>query len=69
MVKINKRLIYKLEGTNLRLSDVCEDLGIDYEDIQGSDIGIKKCVECNFWSKNTTLAIGKRVVCHSCFTK
>ena len=33
-VGLNNKLIKALKGTRKRLFEVCEDLGIDYEDIQ-----------------------------------
>lgn len=41
-----KKLVQELKGTRKRLRDVCEDLGIEYEDIYDEDIGISQCASC-----------------------
>lgn len=41
---LSKKLIKELQGTRRRLSEVCEDLGIDYDElVESGDLGIDQC--------------------------
>lgn len=45
-IMLFKKLILELKGTRKRLRDVCEDLGLEYEDLYDEDIGIYQCASC-----------------------
>ena len=64
---LSKRLIRELEGTRARLSEVCEDLGIDYDDLKESgDIGIEQCSHCNTWSTKLVPDLDGNPICRFC---
>ena len=38
--RLSKKLVRALEGTRHKLRDVCEDLGIDYEELMEGELPI-----------------------------
>ncbi len=66
-VGLNNKLIKALKGTRKRLFEVCEDLGIDYEDIlESGDLGITQCTHCNTWSTRTVQDLDDNPICNYC---
>lgn len=66
-VGLNNKLIKALNGTQKRLFEVCEDLGIDYEDIlESGDLGITQCTHCNTWSTRTVQDLDDNPICNYC---
>ena len=66
---LNKKLVKELKGTRKRLSEVCEDLGIDYEDlIESGDIGIGQCTHCNIWSTKLIPDLDSNPICPVCLS-
>ena len=66
-VGLNNKLIKALNGTHKRLFEVCEDLGIDYEDIlESGDLGITQCTHCNIWSTKTVQDLDDNPICNYC---
>jgi hypothetical protein len=64
---LSKKLIKELNGTRRRLSEVCEDLGIDYEELMDSeDIGISQCSHCNTWSLKLIPDLDGNPICRFC---
>ena len=64
---LNKRLIKELANTRRRLAEVCEDLGIDYDElIESGDLGIEQCSHCNIWSTRTVPDLDENPICPLC---
>lgn len=64
---LNKKLIKELTGTRRRLSEVCEDLGIDYDDIlESGGFGIEQCSHCNIWSTKLIPDLDNNPICPVC---
>lgn len=64
---LNSRLIKELNGTRKRLFEVCEDLGLDYDDIlESGDIGITQCSHCNMWSTKIVQDLDDNPICNYC---
>lgn len=64
---LNKRLVSALKGTRKRLSEVCEDLGIDYDELQDSgDIGISQCTSCGRWEITLIPDLDDNPICRFC---
>lgn len=66
---LNRKLIRELKGTRRRLSDVLEDLGIDYDDVMyDGGIGLDQCSHCNIWSTQLVPDLDDNPVCPTCVT-
>lgn len=64
---LSNRLIKELQGTRRRLSEVCEDLGIDYDELlESGDIGIEQCTHCNMWSTRLVPDLDDNPICKFC---
>lgn len=64
---LHNKLIKTLEGTRRRLSEVCEDLGIDYDELLSSgDIGIDTCSHCNMWTVRLVPDLDGNPICNYC---
>ena len=64
---LNKKLVKELKGTRRRLSEVCEDLGIDYEElVEAGDFGISQCTHCNTWSTSLVQDLDDNPICKYC---
>lgn len=64
---LNKKLVRELNGTRRRLSEVCEDLGIDYEELlESGQLGIDQCSHCNVWSTKTVQDLDDNPICPLC---
>lgn len=64
---LQKKLIRELNGTRRSLREVCEDLGLDYEDIVDSeDLGIEQCTHCNMWSTRLVPDLDDNPICRFC---
>lgn len=64
---LNKKLVKELQGTRRKLSEVCEDLGIDYEElVEAGDIGIEQCSHCNVWSTRLVPDLDDNPICKYC---
>lgn len=66
MNNLSKKLIYELKGTRKRLSEVCEDLGIDYEELLEGDLPINQCTHCNTWSLKLVPDLDDNLICRFC---
>lgn len=64
---IFKKLVAELKGTKRNLREVCEDLGIDYEElVESGDIGIDQCSHCNTWSTRLVDDLDGNPICRYC---
>lgn len=64
---LNKRLIRELANTRKKLSEVCEDLGIDYEELlESGSLGIDQCSHCGIWSTKTIPDLDNHPICPLC---
>lgn len=64
---LSKKLVRELKGTRRRLSEVCEDLGLDYEELlESGDLGISQCSHCNTWSLNLVDDLDGNPICRFC---
>lgn len=64
---LNNKLIKELQGTKRRLSEVCEDLGIDYEELlEAGDFGIDTCTHCGTWSTRLISDLDDNLICRYC---
>lgn len=64
---LNKRLIKELQGTRKLLSEVCEDLGLDYEELtESGDLGIEQCSHCNRWDSRLVDDLDGNPICKFC---
>jgi hypothetical protein len=64
---LNKRLVTELKGTRRKLSEVCEDLGIDYDELVDSgELGIEQCSHCNTWSTKLIPDLDGNPICRFC---
>lgn len=66
---LKTKLIKELANTRRRLSEVCEDLGIDYDELtESGDIGIEQCSHCSLWSLKLIPDLDKNPICPVCLT-
>ena len=64
---LNKKLIKELSNTRRPLYEVCEDLGIDYDELlESGDIGIEQCTHCGVWSTRTVPDLDENPICPVC---
>ena len=64
---LNKKLVKELQGTKRKLSEVCEDLGIDYEELlEAGEFGIEQCTHCNTWSTRLVRDLDDNLICRYC---
>lgn len=64
---LSKKLVKELQGTRRRLSEVCEDLGIDYDElVESGELPIQQCSHCNTWSTKLIPDLDKNPICRYC---
>lgn len=64
---LQKKLIRELNGTRRSLREVCEDLGLDYEELtETGDIGIETCTHCGLWSTRLVPDLDDNPICRFC---
>lgn len=65
---LSRRLIKELNGTRRSLRDVCEDLGIDYEELLDAEdgLGIDRCTHCSTWSTRLVPDLDDNPICRFC---
>lgn len=66
MNNLSKKLVAELKGTRKRLSEVCEDLGIDYEELLDEELPINQCTHCNTWSLKLIPDLDDNLICRFC---
>ena len=67
MISLNKRLVKELNGTRKKLSEVCEDLGIDYNElIEAGDLGVVQCTHCGIWTTKPIQDLDNNPICRIC---
>jgi hypothetical protein len=66
MTPLNKKLITELKGTKRLLSEVCEDLGIDYEELLEHPLPISQCTHCGTWSVKLIPDLDNNLICRFC---
>lgn len=66
MNNLSKKLISELKGTRKRLSEVCEDLGIDYEELIDTELPINQCTHCGTWSLKLVPDLDENLICRFC---
>lgn len=59
-------LVKRLERTRVPLSQVCDELDLDYESLVNMDIGIDQCTHCSIWSKKLILDLDSNPICSVC---
>lgn len=65
-IMIFKKLVQELKGTRKRLRDVCEDMGLEYEDLYEEDIGIYQCASCSTWHTTLKEDLDGSPICSYC---
>jgi hypothetical protein len=65
---LSKKLVKLLNGTHKNLRDVCEDLGIDYDDLTEEELPINRCTDCGVWSLNLVPDLDDNPICPVCVT-
>lgn len=64
---LQKKLIRELHGTRRSLREVCEDLGLDYQDVaETEDIGVAQCSHCNIWQTRLIPDLDGSPICRFC---
>lgn len=63
---LSKRLVKALNGTYKKLRDVCEDLGIDYEELIEEDLPIDQCSHCGKWDIKLVPDLDDNPICKVC---
>ena len=64
---INKSLIRALQGSKKRLTDVCEDLEIDYDTlVETGTFGIEQCSHCDTWTTQLKQDLDNNPICSTC---
>lgn len=66
MTPLNKKLVTELKGTKRLLSEVCEDLGIDYDELLENPLPIEQCTHCNTWSPTLVPDLDNNLICRFC---
>jgi len=65
--QLTNKLVKELLGTRKNLSDVCEDLGIDYNELaQNGGPGIPQCTHCGRWEFKLTPDLDNNPICKYC---
>lgn len=64
--RLSKKLVKALEGTRHKLRDVCEDLGIDYEELMEGELPIDNCSHCGIWSTRLIPDLDNNPICKTC---
>lgn len=62
---LSRKLIKELNGTRKKLSEVCEDLGIEYSEII-EDLSIQQCTHCNTWALKLIQDLDGNPICRFC---
>lgn len=64
---LQTKLVRELNGTRRKLREVCEDLGIDYEELtETGDLGIDPCSHCGLWSLRLVPDLDGNPICRFC---
>lgn len=63
---LSKKLVRLLEGTRHKLRDICEDLGIDYEELVLEELPIDRCSNCGIWSTKLIPDLDDNPICPVC---
>jgi hypothetical protein len=64
---LQTKLVRELNGTRRKLREVCEDLGIDYEELtETGDLGIDSCSHCGLWSLRLVPDFDGNPICRFC---
>lgn len=64
---LQTKLVRELNGTRRKLREVCEDLGIDYEELtETGDLGIDSCSHCGLWSLRLVPDLDGNPICRFC---
>jgi hypothetical protein len=66
MNNLSKKLVTELKGTQRNLSEVCEDLGIDYEELISGELPISRCNHCGTWSLKLVPDLDDNLICRFC---
>lgn len=66
MTPLNKKLITELKGTKRLLSEVCEDLGIEYDELLENPLPIETCTHCGTWSLKLVPDLDDNLICRFC---
>lgn len=63
---LSKKLVRALQGTRHKLRDICEDLGIDYEELVEGELPIDRCCNCGIWTLNLIPDLDGNPICKVC---
>lgn len=63
---LSKKLVRALNGTHKNLRDVCEDLGLDYDDLIDEELPIDRCTHCGVWSTKLVPDLDDNPICPVC---
>ena len=67
MNPLQTKLVKELNNTRRNLREVCEDLGIDYEELtETGDIGCDMCTHCGLWSTRLVPDLDDNPICRFC---
>lgn len=64
--QLSNKLIKTLNGTHKKLRDVCEDLGIDYDELVEDGLPIDRCSHCGVWSNKLVADLDDNPICPVC---
>lgn len=55
MTPLFNKLTQYLLGTRKNLRDTLEDMGLDIEDVEQSELAVNQCTSCSVWHYSTRL--------------
>lgn len=66
-MSLHSKLVKELNNTRRSLVEVCEDLGIDSDELMESDsLGIQRCSHCGTWSLKLVPDLDGNPICRFC---
>ncbi len=61
-----KRLAKELNGTRRSLTEVCDEMGIDYDEIEFEKLSVGQCSHCSTWSSRLIPDLDGNPICRFC---
>ncbi len=61
-----KRLSAELKGTRRSLTEICDEMGIDYDEVEFDKLLVGQCSHCNTWSDRLIPDLDDNPICRFC---
>jgi len=61
-----RRLAARLQNTRMNWWEACEDLGLDYNQVDPEQIPLEQCAHCDIWGSNLIADLDFNPICYYC---